>query len=204
MSKSLYLYEEYRINSSLGAVAPISQVVDGQQKLTPEAAKAIHLLLSNKLATPVGSQKIAAGGQIIPLPGYDPSVDADFVTYKFYVESNPPEGAGNVLTKAENVMLVDLQAAQANIFGKPTDLTVVVAKNAQAASLLSQAGSPLAILVPFDQAIASTKAEEKPGIKPAAIVGALIGGGVGFLVGGPVGAIVGGIGTGVLVQQVAA
>lgn len=201
MTSVPYLYQEYQW-STVGAVAPLSEVVGGQQRLTKEAAKAIHLLLSNKVATPVSSSKIAANGQIIPLPGYDPSVDADFVTYKFYVASASPPEAGNVLTKAENVMLVDLKAAQDNIMGTPTDLTVIVAKNATSASLLSQAGSPLAVLVPFDQVVSTTK-EDKPGIKPAAIIGAIVGGGVGFLVAGPVGAIVGGIGTGVLVQQVA-
>lgn len=197
---SLYLYQDYQ--SNLGAVAPISQVVNGQQRLTGEAAKAIHLLLSNKVATPIQQLQIAPDGQIIPLPGYDPSVDADFTGYKFYVASAPPEGAGNVLAKAENVLLVNLKQAQDNIFGTPTDIEVIVAKNALASTLLSQAGAPFAILPSFEQAVATTKTEDK-GIKPVAIVGALVGAGVGFLVGGPVGAIVGGIGTGVLVQQVA-
>lgn len=199
---SLYLYHDYRINT-VGALAPISEVVGGQQRLTKDAAKAIHLLLSNKLALPVGSAMIS-NGQVVPLPGYDPSVDADIVTYKFFVASPTPENAGNVLTKAENVMLVDTQAAQANIFGTPTDLTVVVTKNAAVASMLSQAGAPLAVLVPFDQAVTQSAKEEKKGIQPIAIVGAIAGGAVGFLVGGPVGAAIGAIGTGVLVQQVAA
>lgn len=198
---SLYLYQDYQ-RSNLGAVAPISQVVGGQQKLTGEAAKAIHLLLSNKLAAPVQQIQIAPDGQLVPLPGYDPSVEADFTLFKFFVESSPPEGAGTPLVKAENVLLVNLKQAQDNIMGTPEDIEVIVAKNALASTLLSQAGAPFAVLPSFTEATSVVKTEDK-GIKPAAIVGALVGAGVGFLVGGPVGAIVGGLGTGVLVQQVA-
>ena len=199
MTSVPYLYQEYRL-STVGALAPISEVVGGQQRLTKDAAKALYAIL--KAATLIQGAKITPDGQIVFVGGGDLSV-VDFATYKFYVTSPAPADAFTPMTQAGNVLLVNLEEAQKNIFGTPTDLTVIIAKDADIASKLSQPSAPFAVLPPFEQAIAA-KTEEKKGIKPAAIVGALVGGGVGFLVGGPVGAIVGAIGTGVLVQQVAA
>lgn len=192
---SLYLYDDYRI-SGLGASPKISEVVGGQQCLTTDASKLIQALLSNKKATLSGSMSAATGFAL--QPGYDPNADA-YASLYYVAKEAPANATSTDLSKAQHV-LVDLEAAQKNVEGTPTDIAVVVAKNATVAKALSGPGASLALLKPIS-ALSGT--EEKSGIKPAAILGALVGGGVGFVMGGPVGAVIGAIGTGVLVQQVA-
>ena len=183
--------------SAVGAVVGVVVTANGQQSLTKEASKLIYELLSNRKATLSGSLLGSTGFALEP--GYNAEADAWASLY--YVQTEPPASATPTDLSKAKYLLVDIEAAEKNIAGIPTDVAIVIAKDEQVAKQLTNPGSMLASLTPLSVALAE---EKKPaGIKPAAIVGAAIGAGVGALVGGVPGALIGGIGAGVLVQQVA-
>ena len=186
---SLYLYEDYK-RSSLGAV------------VEPNKAQNILLILQNRY--PSLPQSCMLPTPAMPTGSCVPSVNegADFYTFQALevLPGQEPPGA-SVYTQLQNLAPGARALVDVNTLDKPgTPIVYMVAKNDQVAKTLAQSVN----LQELKTAGSANQTEEKPGIKPAAIIGALVGGGIGFLVGGPVGAIVGGIGTGVLVQQVAA
>lgn len=173
----------------------------GQYKLTKNAAKLIHNLLSNSLATLVGHASIATGGQVDA--GYGDG-SADYWVSKYYVASPPPADAAKpdlALAPCSTCVLVDAAAAQANITGTPTDIMVIVAKNAAVAKQLAQSSNAV-ILPSVSEVLAPEATKKKEGIATP-LIGGLIVGAVATAVAGPVAGAAAGLGTAALIHYAA-
>lgn len=191
------------VHAHLGSVGQLGANVEpsagGGQKLTKEAAKLIHQLLNNSLATLVGSAFLATGGQVDE--GYNPQ--ADYWLSKYYVASAAPVDAVKTsLASAPcaTCIIVELAAAEANIANSPTDIYVIIAKNAEVAAKLATGSN--AVILPSVSAV-MTADKKKEGIATMTIVGGLAAGVVGTLVGGPVTGVAAGVGTAALLHYAA-
>lgn len=189
--------------SNVGAEMVVTETgPDGVQRLTKDASKALMLLFANSYPVITSSWFAATGAAA---PGFDPQ--ADLWSYA----AGPSSPTGDAQTVYEQIkslqssaaVLVDVKSAQNAIAGVTKEVVYAIVKDKTTVPYFTS-GSGGDVLAVLQTDAVLGKAEEKPsGIKPMAIIGAVVGAGAGALVGGVPGAIIGGIGAGVLVQQVA-
>lgn len=182
-----YLYG-YLSKTPSNVGAALIEIKNGVQFLTPDVANMVMSLLTSRYLVPAGTptekatQFFAVSKEKLAEMGLS---SKDLQTAAAQIQNS----SGYILVTEEDVK---------SIAGTPSEnFRVVFAKDLATAKSFSDEG--------LYAVLASPKAatEKKPGVKPAALVAAVVGGGVGALVAGVPGALIGGIGAGVLVQQVA-